>query len=323
MIQPDGRNKGVAHEDSNCLQSLIWNARLDVAEECRKQHADIERANQALYLLDKLEIGKQKECVSPDRVCGFDLLDEIYDELYQYTALVENFIVSVKHDTTSSAPSDQPTGSKNLAFTSTNTVHIPAKLSNYVSGCCSNHVCETLKKTAQALQNIHNDQLRCASEPGSMMHLAQPLTNALQKPPFLSSQKPGSSSHSLHATAQNLIGLLKRDIPGFHNTALSILSSNRDNYISAFFVALDRYDDRIHSKMKLLLEKYDSLYSNTNCGAIICEIDHLHKLSRSVESKRDQLLELLREPSYHPSNCPPLRQIKSLYTAFSSSSKRN
>ncbi|KAM3722345.1 Kynurenine 3-monooxygenase [Dirofilaria immitis] len=340
-------------DKSNCSDDLIRNAQLDVAKELRKQQIEKRRVDTALSFLEEMESDELEEDLPLDEPYEFRGLREVREELDQYTALVQqvmslarqyrsdcskheyvtdNFVEKGRddcnihtglgcHDAVISTASSQNSRMNHLTTIATTTVNVLPKSGDGISKCYSD--CSLYIRSKEILddarQSIPNQRAHSASEPGSLMQLVQPAINTNQKShPFLS--QAGLDSHSLHAAMQTVLGSLKRTLPGFHSTASTILKSNVDDFISAFAVALRRYDDRVRSQIKLLLEKYDSLVSRKRRSELVCEIDHLHKISHSASSKREQLLDILHGPYYQAINCPPLRQMKILHATFSSNS---
>ncbi|EFO18523.1 hypothetical protein LOAG_09973 [Loa loa] len=341
-------------ERPNCSDDIIRNAQLNAAEALRKQQLEVERVDKVLSLLKEMKSNESEQDLLLDETYEFRGLREVREELNQYTALVQhvmslakrhrsnysnheyvadNVVEKARDDcdirnefdyhnpTTSTATSRNLINPRmsHLAITPTTTVHVSPGSADTVPKCnCDNPLHIRPKEVlVDARRIVQNQRIYSASEPGSLMQLVQPTVTANQKPhPFLS--QAGSNSHSLHAAMQNVLGSLKRTLPGFHPTASAILKSDVVDFISAFAAALRRYDDRIRSQIKLLLEKYDSSISNTKRSELVCEIDHLHKISRSATIKREQLLDIIRGPYYQAMNCPLLRQMKILHSTFSS-----
>uniref|UniRef100_A0A915PKS3 Uncharacterized protein n=1 Tax=Setaria digitata TaxID=48799 RepID=A0A915PKS3_9BILA len=358
------KNKGVKSNRSN---GLIRNIQLDVAEELRKQRREIERVDMALLFTEKMESNEleqdsKRSCKDPslDNSYEFRGFREVHEELNQYMHLVQQLmnlrkgshsdctknaytaddLVGKAHNDyvnrieldqnftpNSTASSQQLTNSQmnHLAVIPTTTVHISPRLVDSVSKCCcgSSIYSKPKEVLVDARKSVQNQLVHSTSEPTSLMQLVQ--TSNLKPHPFLS--QPGSDSHSLHAAVQTVLGSLKRTLPGFHATASAILKSDSADFVSAFAVALRRYDDRVRSQIKLLLEKYDSSVSSIRRSELVCEIDHLYKISRAASIKREQvfsfpfylqLLDIIHGPYYQAVNCPPLRQMKILHTTFSS-----
>ncbi|KAL3997388.1 hypothetical protein ACH3XW_10690 [Acanthocheilonema viteae] len=343
-------------ERPNCSNDIVRNAQLDVAEELRKQQLEIERVNTALSVLKKMESIESEEDLSLDKPYEFRDFRAVHEELNQYMALVQhvisltkqccskcskheyvadNFVEKGRDDcsiriglgyhnaTPSTIPSQNLTDSRTsrLAITPTTTVHVSPGLADAQSKCSNDNSLNIRPKEVlvDARQSVQNQRVHSASEPGSLLQLIQPTVIVNQKPhPFLS--QAGSDSHSLHAAMQNVLGSLKRTLPGFHPIASPILNSDAVDFISAFSFALRRYNERVRSQIKLLLEKYDSSINSIKRSELVCEIDHLHKISRSASIKRRQLLDIIHGPYYQAVNCPPLRQMKILHSIFSSNS---
>ncbi|VDK85742.1 unnamed protein product [Litomosoides sigmodontis] len=338
-----------------CL-NIVRNAQLNVAEELRKQQLEVQRVDAALSFLEEMESNELEEDVSLDEPCEFGSLRVVREELNQYVDLVRHLMSLTKQCHTNSSKQESANdtsvekarddcdirielGCSNampgqslidlrtsrLAIIPTTTVHIASRLTDAVPKCgndSSLHI-KSKEMLVDARQSVQNQRIHSASEPGSLLQLVQPTpvttVTTNQKPhPFLS--QAGSYSHSLHAAMQNVLGSLKRTLPGFHPIASTILNSDVNDFISAFSVALRRYDDRVRSQIKLLLEKYDSSSNSSKRSELVCEIDHLHKISRAASNKREQLLDIIHGPYYQAVNCPPLRQMKILHSTFSSNS---
>ncbi|VDM07746.1 unnamed protein product [Wuchereria bancrofti] len=344
-------------ERSKCSNDIIRNAELNVANEVRKQQVEIKRVDTALSLLKEMESSELQQDLSLDECRGFR---EVSEELNQYMALVEhtislirqnrsncskheyfvdNFVEKPRNDcnilielacrntTTSTSSSQHLINSQinHLAITPTTTVHVSPELGDAMPKCSSDNSLNIGPKEVldDAHQSVQNQQIHSSSEPGSLIQLAEPKIEskmaANQKLlPFLS--QAGFDSHSLHAAVQSVLGSLKRTLPGFHSAASTILKSDVVDFISAFSDALRRYNDRVLSQIRLLLEKYDSSVSSTVRNELVCEINYLHKISTSASAKREQLLDIIQDPYFQAANCPPLRQMKILHSTFSSNS---
>ncbi|VDN92444.1 unnamed protein product [Brugia pahangi] len=341
-------------ERSKCSNDIIRSAELDAANEIRKQQVEIKRVDKALSLLKEMESNKQD--LSLDECRGFR---EVSEELDQYMALVQhtislirqnhsncskreyfvdNFVEKPRNDCNilielacrnpvTSTSSQHLTNSQvtHLAITPTTTVHVSPELGDAIPKCSSDNSLHIRPKKVLdgTHQSVQNERIHSSSEPGSLIQLAQPKIEskiaANQKSlPFLS--QAGFDSHSLHAAMQGVLGSLKRTLPGFHSAASTILKSDVVDFISAFSVALRRYNDRVLSQIKLLLDKYDSSVSSTERNELVCEINYLHKISTSTSAKREQLLDIIHDPYFQAANCPPLRQMKILHSIFSSNS---
>ncbi|CAG9537002.1 unnamed protein product [Cercopithifilaria johnstoni] len=353
MIRMIDEAMNAKSEKRNC-DDIVRNAQLNVAEELRKQQLEIERVDTALSFLKEIESNNSNEDLLLDEPYEFRGFRAVREELNQYTALVQhvmnltsrclsncskdkyvtdNLIEKARDDcnirvgldyhntTISVAPSQNSTDSRTsrLTITPTTTVHILPELADALPKCGNDNSLHIRSNEilVDARQSVQNQRVHSVSEPGSLLQLVQPTVTANQKPhPFLS--QAGSHSHSLHAAMQNVLGSLKRTLPGFHPIASTILNSDTVDFISAFSGALRLYDDRVRSQIKLLLEKYDSSVSSIKRSELVCEIDHLHKISRSASIKREKLLDIIRGPYYQAVNCPPLRQMKILHSTFSS-----
>uniref|UniRef100_A0A158Q8H2 Coiled-coil domain-containing protein n=1 Tax=Elaeophora elaphi TaxID=1147741 RepID=A0A158Q8H2_9BILA len=346
-------------EKPNC-SDIVREVQLDVAEELGKQQLEVERVDAVLSLLKELEsdelevVGAEFDplLVEPHK---FQCIRDVLEDLNQYTALVQRALnltrqygsnfskqeyvtdnsvekirdgcdvhsrLSFHNTATFTVPSQNLSDLRisRLTIIPTTTVHVSPGLTDAVpKGSNDNLHIRPREVLIDARQTVRNQRVHSASEPGSLLQLTQSTVTANQKPhPFLS--QAGYDSHSLHAAMQNVVGLLKRTLPGFHPIASTILNSDVFDFISAFANALRRYDDRVRSQIKLLLEKYDSSVSSIKRSELVCEIDHLHKISRSASMKREELLDIIHGPYYQAANCPPLRQMKILYSTFSSNS---
>lgn len=333
------------------MDEIIRNAQLDVAEELRKQQLEVERVDTALSFLEELELNELQQDFLSDEQYGFRVLREVHEEFDRYTSLVQHFVKAEgsrsncsKHKCVSDNCVEKARdecnistgfGSRNtstfgldqhltnsrvnhLAIAPTTTIHISPELEDAVpvSDFDNSHI-----KSKEILidddQSLQNQRIRSASDPGSSVQVIQPSVAANQKShPFLS--QAGFESHSLHAAIQNVLGSLKRTLPGFHPLASNILNSHTVDFISAFATGLRHYDDRLDSQVKVLSKKHDSSRSSVKRNELACEIDHLLRIRRSALTKSEQLLEICRGPYYQSTNCPPLRQMKILHSIFTS-----
>lgn len=61
MVGMIDRTKDVKSKRSNCVDEIIRNAQLDVAEELRKQQLEVDRVDTALSFLEELELSEMKQ----------------------------------------------------------------------------------------------------------------------------------------------------------------------------------------------------------------------------------------------------------------------